>query len=197
MNFKKQYIKESKEIKYAGIDIDGCIANYPLCWINFVNGKLGENFKDLNEMKNKLTYNAYRMMKNDYRTSGYKKTLPVISGVVGFIEDLQKNNFHIVLMSARPKETYPQIEMDTHYWLDRIGIKNYDLVWDSQKHWRILQEYPYLQFMIEDNAETANQVARLGYRVYVIDNIYNRQKLEKNCFRVTDFNQILKNEVIE
>ena len=47
-----------------------------------------------------------------------------------------------------------------------------------------------------DNAEIANQVARLGYKVYVLDNIYNQQPLEKNCSRIFNLSEIIKSEVI-
>jgi len=185
-----------KEQKVCSIDVDGILVNYPFCWIEFINKKSDNNFSNLSEAKKGLSYSEYRILKIQYRESGAKATLPVIKGASKFVKILQENGFKVILMTARPYRKHRRIWKDTMEWLKTNNINPDGMIWQKEKHWSVLQEFPYMSFMVEDNAEIANQVARIGYKVYVLDNEYNKQKLEKNCSRVFSLEEILKSEVI-
>lgn len=194
--FKKILWEKEKEQKIAAIDIDGCLVDYPKCWVDWLNKETGKKYKNLNEAKEKLSYNAYKTLKAKYRTCGVKSNLPLKPNTEKFFEELRKANYLIILLTSRPYRQHREIWRDTIKWLNSNNLLVDGIIWEKEKHLAVMKEFPYLSFMVEDNAEIANQVAKLGYKVYVVDNEYNQQRLEKNCFRITDLMQIIKNEVI-
>jgi len=195
--FKKGLWEEEKNAKVCAIDLDGVLVDYPKCWIDFINAETKNKFKSLYEAKEILIYNDYKRIKKKYRTCEVKATLPIKTNALEFITALKKDDFKIILLTSRPYRQYREIWKDTTIWLRNNGIDIDGIIWDEEKHWAVLREFPYIRFMVEDNAEIANQVARVGYKVYVVDNEYNHQPLEKNCSRVFDLLDIIKSEVLE
>lgn len=181
--------------KICGIDIDGVLADYPKCWVDFVNAELAESFENLDVIKDSLSYNVYRALKDKYRSSGYKRYLPVVDGASEFTQELKKKDYEIVVLTKRPFARYPSLQKMTIDWL-----KNNDIAFDSiidsrQKHLSILQRYPKLKFMVEDNLHIANQVAQWNYKVYVLKNKYNTKKekvLSNNVVLVDKLKDILE-----
>lgn len=192
--FMRDFWNRERDMKVAAVDIDGVLVDYPKCWVDWVNLNQHTAFKDLNEMKAKLPYNKYRELKKEYRTCGYKASLPVIKDAALFVKTLQTNGFKVILLTTRPYRKYREIYDYTMQWLETNNIKCNGIIWEEDKHWVVLREFPFLRFMVEDNAEIANQVARLGYKVYLLDSQYNRQSLENCCQRVFSLKDILKCE---
>jgi len=196
--YMKEIWAREKEKKVVAVDLDGVLVQYPECWIDYVNKKIKKNFKDLGEMKDMLSYSEYRKLKRLYRTDGSKANLPAVEGATKFISGLQNAGYKIVIITSRPYHLYHEIYDATVRWLRNNKISpDFGIIWDAQKHWAVLREFPFLKFLVEDNAEIANQVARLGYKVYLLDNIYNRQPLEKNCQRIFSLDEILRCEVLK
>jgi len=44
--------------------------------------------------------------------------------------------------------------------------------------------------MIEDNAESANKIAELGYKVYLMDNEYNQQPTHEKVIRIKSLKEV-------
>lgn len=195
--YRKELWESEKAQKVTAIDLDGCLIKYPECWIDFVNLELKSNFKTLNEMKEVLTYNQYKKIKKKYRTCGVKTSLPAKKNAKKLIDTLRNNGYKIIILTSRPYREHREIWRDTMAWLKNNKIEIDGIIWEKEKHWAVLKEFPYMNFMVEDNAEIANQVARIGYKVYVVDNEYNQQPLEKNCSRIFDLEEIIKCEVLE
>lgn len=194
--FTKENWEREKDQKVAAIDLDGVLVDYPKCWVNWVNTNTQNKFKDLNEMKSSLTYDEYRKLKKTYRTVGVKAMVPAVKDASNFVRTLQEHEYKVIILTSRPYRIYREIYNATLKWLENNKINPDGIIWDAQKHYAVLREFPYLKFMVEDNAELANQVARLGYKVYLLDNMYNKQPLENTCQRVFSLKQILQCENI-
>ena len=189
--------EKEKEDKVCAVDLDGVLVDYPKCWIDFVNKETQNEFETLDQMKMILSYKYYKDLKAQYRRSGIKAKLPAKESACKFVKKLQENNYKVILLTSRPYRLYREIWKDTMAWLKTNKITPDGIIWESEKHWAVLKEFPYLKFLVEDNAEIANQVAKLGYKVYVMDNEYNQQELAVNCFRVNELEQILFQERIK
>ena len=192
----KEVWRLQKNEKVAAIDIDGILTDYPFCWVDFINKTLKKKFKDLTEVKKGLSFFEYKRLKIIYRTQGFKKNLPAMKGATEFVKRLQKKGFKVILLSARPVIQHREIQNDTLEWLKKNDINPDAIIWDKDKHWAVLKEFPYLSFMVEDNAEIANQVARINYKVYVLDNPYNQQPLAPYAQRVFSLEDILRCELV-
>lgn len=184
-------------MKIALLDLDGCLCKYPDDWIKFVNEKTNNSFSKLNMIKEVIPFQKYKDLKMDYRTSGIKANIEMVKGADTFVKKLRDSGYIIIILTARPIYEIPEVFRDTLFWLRKNKIEHDLLFYGKSKHINILKYFPNISFMVEDNAKMANQVAKLGYKVYVLDNEYNRQKLEKNCSRVFSLEEILKSEVIE
>jgi len=173
-------------LKIAAIDLDDILADSIPGWINFVNTSYYVRnhkipfFINLQQMKKTIPYYYYRELKGNYRKSEIKKNLPVITGAKDFLSGLKELGYKIVIMTARKE---PSLKL-TVEWLDKNNLYYDELVLDKNKHIKILQRYPNLNFMVEDNRTVANLVASWGYKVYLLNNIYNHGNLHERVTRV-------------
>ncbi len=179
-------------LKICAIDLDGVLAEYPKAWVEFANKKMNTEY-NLYGLKKKLSYELYKKLKLEYRTSGIKQTLPVIDGAVELTHKLRAEGFMIIILTARPFYQIKEVFRDTLYWLKANDIA-YDLIFaGTDKHIQILKYFEELSFMIEDNADIANKVAKLGYKVYLLDNEYNQQEILDGVKRIKKLNEVREN----
>lgn len=181
-----------EKIKICALDIDGVLCEYPKAWVDYINAHYPNQSKnnDLNELKEIIPYNAYKNLKEKYRISGIKRTLPIIEGSVSLTKRLRKAGYLIVLLTKRPFYRHKEILRDTLYWLRSNGFE-YDLIFHGKdKHIQILKYLPEVEFIAEDNHSIANEIAKLGYKVYLLDNEYNRQRTEKKVIRIKKLDEI-------
>ena len=174
MDNKIWEIKEKEKI--CCFDIDGVLMNcYPNCWVDFINLKLKKSYADLNIAKKTVSYDIYRELKEQYRTSGIKEELPcdLYAGIV--TKELKEQGWTIVIMTARPAEKYPTLAKQTYNWLSK-NKNSYDYVifGEKNKHVKILENFPNLKFAVEDNSYIANKIARTGVKVFLLENCYNK-----------------------
>jgi len=181
--------------KICIFDIDGVLlSNYPQCWIDFVNSRLNTNFDDLHIMKNHVTFEKYRQLKEEYRVSGIKATFAPDKYASMVMKKLKQLGYMRVVMTARPVDKYPQLYNLTTDWLrkNKIGC---DCIYfgEKNKHAKILSELPHTKFIVEDNSYSANQISKWGYTVFLLTNKYNAtQKLEKNVIRINKLNELFE-----
>jgi len=191
MNNNIWEIKQAEKI--ACIDIDGVLMScYPECWINYLNEELSTNFKDLNETKKNVSYDDYRQIKEKYRKSGIKETFPADPYAAEVTEALKQNGYSIIIMTARPANKYPELYHQTINWLNKNKIL-YDNIYfgEKDKHAKILSEMHHIKFCIEDNSYIANQIAKWGYKVYLVNTKYNEGlKTEPKVVRIDNLNEI-------
>jgi len=179
-------------MKCCAFDIDGVLNNYPDCWIDFVNLKIGSSFSDLNEMKAFLTYAKYKKLKDEYRTSGYKIKLPVLEGAAELLCALRDVDYKIILITARPMHKYPDLWIQTKLWLEFNNLP-YDVLFHSEnKHIEIVTKFPEVEFVVEDNRANANCISRFGYKVFLIDSKYNQGETGDLVFRIKNLKTLKK-----
>ena len=176
--------------KICAIDLDGVIVDYPKCFVDFVNDNTKYSFKNYREMKATLSAIEYLDVKNNYRESGAKKTLPIRKGAKGMIKYLKNKGYTIIILSKRPYKKYYRIFADTKHNLDSNNIAFDALLFDSQKHKRILTEIPQLDFIIEDDRIIANEISATGYKCFLVDNEFNQGSIGENVIRVKEFYEI-------
>lgn len=181
------------KIKICVLDIDGVLCSYPEAWVKFVNEHVDKSLQsnNLTVLKQKVPYSTYRRLKEKYRISGIKRTLPIIDGATEFTKKLRKLGYIIVLLTKRPFLKYEQLFADTLYWIKENQIEHDLIFWGKDKHFQILKYFPSLDFLVEDNHKSANEVAKLGYKVYLLDNPYNRLPLHENVTRINKLSEIL------
>ena len=134
----------SEKIKNKNIaifDIDGVIADYPNCFISFINKKTKNDFKDMYEVKNNLDIKLIYDLKDEYRNTGEKRFIAVNKDVISFIEKLKEKDSSIVLLSSRPYHKYNRIYADTLEWLAANNIKYDMILWDYKKDRNILNNF--------------------------------------------------------
>ena len=88
-------------MKKAIIDIDGVLNTYPKTQIDYFNFMLDKNYKSLDEIKNNLSYNEYKYLKNQYRQSAFKHNCKASPGARKLLKYLRDNNYLIYIITAR------------------------------------------------------------------------------------------------
>lgn len=156
-----------KDAKIVGIDIDGVLGEYHSWFLQFVENVFGFEFDSIEALKKKLGTKEYENIKSMYRQSGAKAKMPVRPGAVELTHKLKEMGYQIIILTARPYKEYSRIYPDTLEFLRKNDIKFDAIIWDEQKHLKIIREFPNLEFMIEDTPEIAYEVAREGYKVYM------------------------------
>lgn len=202
----EQRFRQEKELdfdsnKIAGIDIDGVLAPYPECFIEYVNEKIGTNFKveDLEQ------YNLYEAMdiptdimldlKDKFRQSGKLAEIGVFEGAKEFLEKLKGEGYRIVLLSARPYKKYRRIFADTQEWLKNHLLPYDAILYGEDKCNRLIREFGHenVEFFVEDHIKNANDIAKTT-KCYLIDRPYNQGNINENVIRINNFKQIFKME---
>lgn len=193
--------------KVIGIDIDGVLAKYPESFIKFIEDQEQIN---LNFFKFKR-YDIYgqlskfidggekrmKELKHLYRLTGQKRFIEVVEGSVEGLKQLKMMGYSIVLLTARPYKQYRRIFSDTLEWLKENKFEFDAIVWDEEKEERIIKEFPKMKVMVEDVASNANKIARKGYKVFLLDKLYNQLPIHENVIRVKNWEEILKHEQIK
>jgi len=194
--------KQEKQLKLIedknviAIDLDGCIAAYPKSYYDFIFKRTGKRIKDDG------SYNVYgnvaavlgekraKLLKHEYRESGQKRFISCINDPAKLTAKLKKLGFKIIILSARPYKEYSRIAGDTMFWLKRNNIKFDALFFDENKDDKIIQKFPKLNFMIEDDGNNALKIAQKGYKVFLVNKLYNQGVSHENIIRVSRLNFI-------
>lgn len=189
--FNQEFYKLDKSKKIIILDIDGVIADYPECFVNYVNNKTNTKFVNMFDIRNMLTQKQIYDLKDEYRNSGVKSSLPVKEYAIDFINKI-KQKYYIVLLTSRPYSKYFRIYADTLEWLDKNKIHYDAIYWDEKKSRNILNnlDLDQIEYVIEDNVYFANKISQLNVKVYLINNEYNQSKELKNVVRINDLREI-------
>ncbi len=173
------------------LDIDGVLNNYPKCWLDFIELKTGKAFNSLKEAKEHLGEKDYRLIKFDYRTSGYKKELPVNPLAKEFTQNLKSNGYTIVVSTSRPFKDFPKLESLTEEWL-RLNQIQFDYL--ESKNEALLEKHPSIQFHVDDELDHALFFLRKNIDVYIVkrsDIDYGNVEMFPTLKFVADLNEVL------
>lgn len=172
------------------VDIDGVLNYYPDTFVDFVNNKLLSNFKDLNDIKDRLSYSLYKELKHEYRASGYKENLKPREGAYELLQYIKRKGYYIIILTARPIDKVNSLVMQTTNWLKKNGLEYDYLTFEKDKDLEILKKFKNIKFAIDDNRALANKISIQGYKVFLINNIYNNGEIVNNVIRVNNLAQI-------
>lgn len=172
------------------LDIDGVLNGYPACWVDYVNSVLNTDFEDLYAVKEYLPYASYTRLKKVYRSCGVKRTLPVNPEAPLFAKALKDNGYFIHLVTSRPFERFENLKEDTVFWLTQNNIPYDSLRSSYKKPWEI--HWSPSAIVVEDNRFFANEFAKRGHTVFLLDNKYNQGKLVLGVQRVSSLSEILR-----
>ena len=64
------------------------------------------------------------------------------------------------------------------------------IIFDEDKNYRVIRDFPHMKFMVEDNGKFAMNIAKLGYRVFLIDKPYNKDIGHENITRIKMLEEI-------
>jgi len=199
--FSPSHLEINKGKKVCGIDLDDVLLDSIPAWINYANQciyNLSEiskkkyswikEYNDLYDLKKNIPYYYYRLFKAQYRLSGVKKHLQLRPCAYSLLKWLDFNGYKNVILTARDQsisgnDTYDILMAHLPFFSE--------VIFDKMKHIRILEKFPNMIFMIEDNREIANIVGKWGYRVFLVDNKYNQGETIKNVIRVNDLCDVL------
>jgi hypothetical protein len=165
----------NKEEKIIGIDIDGVLGEYPEWFLQFVFNETGFSFNSLEEVKNNLGSLKYEQLKSQYRQLGWKATMPACKHASKFTNIIHEKGYKVIILTARPYKEYYTIYPDTLKFLNDNNIYFDAIIWDKEKHLKIIKEFPKMLFMVEDSMDIAKAVAKEGYIVFlnINKNLFN------------------------
>lgn len=183
-----------KNQKIVGIDIDGVLGMYHEWFTEYAKRVFGVPVDTFEELKEKLSATEYAKIKDAYRQSGWKANMPVKPGAVELTHKLKEAGYQIIILTARPYKKYTRIYPDTLEFLKKNDIKFDAIIWDEQKHFKIIKQFPSMEFMIEDTPSIALEVAKAGYPVYVPEGPNNKgvELDHPNIYRIKSLEDLLK-----
>jgi uncharacterized HAD superfamily protein len=176
--------------KSCVIDIDGVLNYYPETWLDFVADKTGFFYNNLHDMKNEISYNEYTKLKEEYRNCGIKENLKVREGAVELLDYLKSIGYYIIITTARPVNLHQNLMSQTSNWLKKNKLDYDNLFFSFKKHLTIVEYFKSIDFAIEDNRYYINDIAEMGYKGYLVDNIYNQGDVEEKVVRVKNLKEI-------
>lgn len=169
------------------VDVDGILNYYPECWVDFVNKETGSDFKDKDEVMNKLSHDVYASLKDKYRMSDFKANLKIRKSALEVLEYLKSKGYFIVLTTSRPFERYSSLAAMTAKWLDKNNVPYDALITKSER----LKKFPHADFCIEDELEDTNLIAKAGYKVFLFNKSCDNEILHPNVTRIKDLKKII------
>lgn len=160
--YKQEF--ENSSIKCADvavIDLDGVIADYPRFFYEFVEGETKKKFTDEEKesintinicMQHGLNPKQVVELKRKYRTCGVKAKIPMLDLTTNeALTRLKSHGWHIVILSSRPNDKYPEIYSDTLKFLNAHHIAFDTLLFDSDKSTKIVTDIPNVKLVVDDS----------------------------------------------
>lgn len=179
-------------MKKAIIDIDGVLNYYPKTFIDFCKTK-NIYYSTLQEIKEAISYNQYKQLKEEYRQSDFKHNAKIRKGSKELIQYLQKNNYLIYIITSRPLFKNNQLEK-TICWLKNNKI-HYDYIYCTiKKDFTIFEKFGHIDLIIEDNIDNLNNIKNINGSNAKYYNVYNLDNINKQCEfkRVDNLNEIIE-----
>lgn len=169
-----------KDAKVAGIDIDGVLGDYENWFLKYCKDVHNLEYSTIKELKNGIHISDYEDIKSQYRQSGWKAKMPPCISASKFTHSLKEKGYKVLILTARPYKEYYTIYPDTLKFLNDNDIYFDGIIFNEEKHLKIIKEFPNLSFMVEDDIEVAKQISKLGYKVYLKINEFNYDEFVEN-----------------
>lgn len=157
----------------VAVDIDGVLNWYPADFLRWITAVYGVPAETEAAARNELGPREYLRLKDVYRESGAKRHQVVRDGAKKMLDGLRACGLSVVLLSKRPFWRFSRIYADTLEWLSANGLAHDALLMHPEKHRKIVEDFPDLIAMIEDDPGVARDVADAGVRVILVDSAEN------------------------
>jgi len=157
----------------VAVDIDGVLNDYPGCFLRWVSPPAEEPFETLAALREKVGPKRYREIKDEYRKSGAKREQGVRPGAREMLNGLRAAGYSVVLLSKRPYWRFYRIYADTLEWLERNGLRCDAVLFHREKHRKILEDFPNLIAMVEDDPAVAREILSIGVEVFLVEGELN------------------------
>ncbi len=175
----------------VAVDIDGVLNDYPAEFCEWLVRTAPEfkgrgNVPFLSVARAELGSKRYLELKDVYRESGEKREQRVRSGAKDLLDGLRAHGFTVVLLSRRPYWKFYRIYADTLEWLDHNGLNCDAVLFHREKHRKIIDSFPGLVAMIEDDPKVADEVRAAGYPVILVRSEINAGIEDENIVESPD-----------
>jgi hypothetical protein len=183
--------------KVAAIDLDGVLASYPESWLTFLANETGVSVdvKDFSLSFGTMSIprGRYAALKERYRREGGESRVGILSGAVEFLRNLRLLGYYIIILSSRPVKQYKRLYSDSIMWLQKYQLPFDVVVWERDKEDWIIQSFPIVDFVVEDDPLNAERIGASGIKTYLLDRPYN-QGIDGRFRRVESLAEILEIE---
>jgi hypothetical protein len=175
----------------VAVDIDGVLNDYPaeFCeWLVRTAPEFAErgDVPFLSVARAELGSKRYLELKDAYRESGAKREQRVRAGAKELLDGLRANGLTVVLLSKRPYWRFYRIYADTLEWLEKGGLNCDAVLFHREKHRKIIESFPGLVAMIEDDPKVADEVRAAGYPVVLVRSELNEGIEDENVVERPD-----------
>jgi len=166
----------SPEDPVVAVDLDGVLNDYPRCFLDWARLDVedwevpGEFvFSSTAALRRELGALGYQNLKDRYRESGAKREQGVREGARELLDGLRAAGLTAVVLSARPYWRVSRIYADTLEWLNRSALRADAVLFDREKHRRILRDFPGTVAVVEDDPAVAREVLAAGVPVVLVE----------------------------
>lgn len=161
------------------VDIDNVLCDYVSGICDWVRMRYAVPSSLLDELKSSRAYvsaetlnikaDTWQRMKHEFRTGGFKRTLPLMPGAREFLTQLKARGLQVVLLTSRPIDEYPNLLTDTVMWLNSNQLPFDYLWWGMDKAERIVRTdglSQHVQFIVDDEPRFIDQFSRAGFNCF-------------------------------
>lgn len=174
--------------KVVVLDIDNTLVDYTAAWLKFIKARTGLTFSTIIEAKEGLDRDDYVNMKEEYRASGRKRDLELMSPAIpALLNRLVEMGWRIAIVSSRPAYKNPMVAQDTLIWLVAHSIPTDYIYFTEDKHLlieRLFKDCSHC-YVIEDEIEFAEKISASGFTVMLVNPEAYCQTIGLNVFKST------------
>lgn len=203
-----KHVRKGRMVKKtAVIDIDGVLADYYKTFGKFMKEqlqvditKIDTNDHNLFELlSDQLGAYTFECALDGFREQGLLRTVDPFQDARYFMQEIT-NKYNVLVLTSRPGHNDSKVRQDTEYWFESNKIPYDELCFRHHKadhiRYRMAMGRPNFQFMVEDNAKTASEVAGVGrIRSYLMNKEYNQVMVHPDVVRVNSLQEVLDNEI--
>ena len=155
------------------VDIDGVLNYYPYPWIKFLNKKTNNCFETRKEAKTILGAEVYQLIKDEYRISKTKASLPINKSLVEQLQQLYKNDFRFYISTSRPikDSKYPELYNLTYSWLSKNKVP-FDKLYFKEDSNLFFEKVKDVLFHIDDELKYATLFSKKNIKTYLYNKDY-------------------------
>ena len=192
----------------AILDIDGCLADYRLgllWWINTNYLELRETCYEhltktgtwINNETMKIPFIEWLGILENFRMSGGKLSIPTFPGTRELFDLLLSRNMKIILVTSRPIDLCSNIYHDTVEWLRMNRLEYHMLLWSKNKSemiykMRLIDE---CDFVLDDELGHIKGYLDLGIKTYWINHYHKIHSLtSEHLYEVYSLKQVIEAE---